>query len=92
MILLATWLFVLYYTKILGYYNVRRGILTTPGIIYPEIPCAMLYAYTFCAGAELTYTLEWLYKMHIMNLCIAVACMTIDAILYNFAHDVFCKM
>ena len=35
MICFATWLYVLYYTEYLGYYNVRRGLLTTPGIIIP---------------------------------------------------------
>ena len=35
MIFLAIWLYVLYYTQIFGYYNVRRGLLTMPSIIIP---------------------------------------------------------
>ena len=92
MIALATWLFILYYTKLVGDYNTRRGILTTPGIIYPEVPCAMLYMYSFCAGTEFHAVLLWLYKVHFMNMCIAIACCFLDAALYFFANDVFCKM
>lgn len=92
MIILAIWLFVLYYTKIFGYYNVRRGILTTPGIIYPEIPCSLLYMYSFCAGTEFYAVLMWLYKVHMMNMFIAITCMLIDTGLFIFARDVFCKM
>ena len=64
MIVLCTWLFVLYYTDTFGHYNVRRGLLTTPGIVFPEIPVAMLYAYSFFSGrSEFPHILMWLYKL-----------------------------
>lgn len=92
MLILATWMFVFYYTEALGYNNERRGILFTASIVYPEVPCACLYFYSWCAGTELTAVLMWLFKVHFMNMCIAIACMCIDAALFFFAHDVFCKM
>ena len=82
MIVLCTWYFILYYTKTFGYYNVRRGLLTTPAIVFPEIPAALLYLYSLCSGKEFAYVLMQLYKVSMVNCVIAITCMLLDFAFY----------
>ena len=92
MICLATWLVVIYYTRIFGYYNVRRGILTTPGIIVPQIPCTVLYCITLGSVFDYVFVLGFLYKVSLCNMVIALLCMLIDSFLYLFAHGDYCQL
>ena len=92
MIILCTWLFVLYYTKLFGYYNVRRGLMTTPGIVFPEVPAGLLYLYSFFSGREFAFVLMWLYKLSIVNCVIAIACMLLDLAFYYADYAGFCKL
>ena len=75
-----------------GHYNTRRGVLSIAALVYPEIPVATLYMYSFCAGAEYAYAVEWIAKGSIMHLVIASCCQLIDLGLYLFANGAFCKL
>ena len=88
----SIWLVCLYYVQVWGPYNVRRGILGTAAIVYPEIPMACLYLYSFCADSEYTYVVDWIAKGSIMHLAIAACCQLIDFSLFLFANGAFCKL
>ena len=92
MVCLAIGLIALYYVQAFGPYNARRGVLSIAGLVYPELPMACLYMYSFRAGTEYTFVVDWIFKGSIMHLVIAACCQLADLSLYLFAYGAFCKL
>ena len=92
MMVATTCLILVYYVEIFGTYNVRRGVLWMPAIVYPEVPMACLYFFSFKSVKNEVFTLEWIFKGSMFHLVIAVVCQLIDASLYLFANGAFCKL
>ena len=93
MILLSIGLYLYYSTPILGgFHNEGRGLLRVPGIIIPEIPCAILYGITLMSVFDYVFVLGFLYKVSLCNMFIAGLCLGIDSCLFLFAHESYCKL
>ena len=86
-------LYLYYSTPILGgYHNVGAGLLAVPGIMVPEVPCAILYGITLLSMFDYEFVLGFLYKVSMCNLIIAIACFAIDNLLFLFSHEAYCKL
>ena len=92
MICLAIWLYVLYYTQTFGHYNVRRGLLTMPSIIFPQIPMTILYGMSLWSGFDYAFLLASMYKGSMCHMVVALLCWIIDCFLYLFAEDDYCQL
>ena len=92
MICLAIWLYVLYYTHTFGHYNVRRGLLTMPSIIIPQIPMTVLYGMSIWSRFDYVFMLSMMYKVSMLNMTISLFCTIIDSCLYLFAQRDYCQL
>ena len=93
MIVLSVTLYLYYATPVLGgEHNEGRGLLRVPGIIIPEVPCAILYGITLMSVFDYVFVLEFLYKVSLCNMFIAGLCLVIDSCLFLFAHASYCKL
>ena len=90
---LVVTLYIYYFTPYLGgYHNQGRGLLTLPAIMFTEVPCAALYGISLWSNFDYVYLLNFLYKVTICNMAIAIICQILDTVLFLAAHEVYCKL
>ena len=74
MLVFSMYLVCLYYLEVWGPYNTRAGLLGMPAFVFLEIPVGCLYLYSFCAGDEYPYIVDWIAKGSIMHLAVVSCC------------------
>ena len=90
---LVVTLYIYYFTPYLGgYHNQGRGLLTIPAIMFTEVPCAVLYGISLWSNFDYVYLLNFLYKVILCNMAVAVICQILDTVLFLAAHESYCKL
>ena len=84
--------YIWFHTNLMGHYTVRRGILSMYSQELMTVGILCLYMYYFCAGTERQFAVQWLFKLQVVSLCVAMLCYGVDGLLYCFDYEAFCKM
>ena len=74
MLVFSVYLVCLYYIEVWGPYHIREGLLGLPAFVFLEIPMGCLYLYSFCAGGEYAFVVEWIAKGSFVHLAVVSCC------------------